>query len=65
MVRTNGFSAEAVASLKRIEGTIKKRQPWDAAWNQIAMREGEAVDLTAAVSFPKASISFLTIRRAE
>ncbi|MFP5503197.1 MAG: hypothetical protein ACLGIN_11965, partial [Candidatus Sericytochromatia bacterium] len=65
MIRTDGFTAGRVASLKRIEGTIKKRQAWDAAWNQIVLREGDAVDLTAAVSFPKASISFLTIRRAK
>ncbi|MEB3222980.1 MAG: hypothetical protein VKS61_12965 [Candidatus Sericytochromatia bacterium] len=37
-------------------------EPWDAAWHEVEVREGEAVKAASALSFPAASITLLTLR---
>ncbi len=51
-----------VATLCRIEPDPALPDPFDAAWDQVLVREDQPVDLAAPVAFPRASISLVTLR---
>ncbi len=58
-LKVQGFAPQR-CRLSRIAPTTA--DPWGAAWNEVQVKEGQALKLGAPITFPAGSISFVTFR---
>lgn len=58
-----GFAADPAGATRSLVGPDPALpDPWDTAWDRAEVREGEAIDPTKPVAFPRASISIIRLK---